>query len=78
MTRSNQSHEANERKSTAQLTTQPRTDLGTETNADRRSACPAGRQVRSSAFDFLPASQLRRDDRDTDGDATEGSEGGER
>ena len=78
MTRSNQPHEADKRKSTAQLTTHRRTELSMETNADCRSARPASRQVRISDFDFLLASQLRRDDRDTDGDATEGSEGGER
>ena len=72
MPRSNRLHEANDPKSTAQLTARRRTDRDIETNADSQAG---GRQVRISDFEFVPASQLRHDDRDLNGAGEESKHG---
>ena len=71
MPRSNRLHEANDPKSTAQSTTQCRTDRDIKLNADSQSARTGGRQVRLSDFEFIPASQLWHNDREGDGAAKE-------
>ena len=75
MPRSNRSHEAEQPKSTAQLTARRRADREIETNADSQAARAGGRQVRISDFEFVPASQLRHDDREGDGAGEETEEG---
>jgi hypothetical protein len=75
MPRSNRLHEAKQRKSTAQLTARRRTDCDIETNANSHAARADDRQVRINNFEFVPASQLRPNDRDVDGAAEEIEEG---
>ena len=75
MPRSNRLHEAKQPKTTAQLTARRRTDRDLGTNADSHAARADGRQVRISDFEFVPASQLRPNDRDVDGAAEETEEG---
>jgi hypothetical protein len=75
MPRSNRLHEANDPKSTAQLTARRRTDRDIETNADSQAARAGGGQVRISDFESVPASQLRHDDRDLNGAGEESKEG---
>jgi uncharacterized protein involved in tellurium resistance len=45
-----------------------------ETNADLQAARAGGGQVRITNYGFVPASQLRHDDRDGDGAAGEETE----
>ena len=78
MPRSNRPNEANDPKSTAQLTARRRTDRDTRTNSDSQTARASGRQIRLSDFEFVPASQLRRDDRDVDDAAGEETEADQR
>jgi hypothetical protein len=78
MTRSNRPNEANQPKTTAQVTARRQTNRDIETNADSQAARAGGRQVRISDFEFVPASQLWQDDRDVDGAAGEETEEGQR
>ena len=78
MTRSNRPHEANDPKSTAQLTARRRTNREIETNANSQAARAGGRQVRLGDFEFVSASQLRHDDRDVDSAAAKKREEGKR
>jgi hypothetical protein len=78
MTRSNRPNEANQPKTTAQVTARRQTNRDIETNADSQAARAGGRQVRTSDFEFVPASQLWQDDRDVDGAAGEETEEGQR
>ena len=75
MPRSNRPHEANDPKSTVQLTARRRTDCNIETNANSHAARADDRQARINDFEFVPASQLRPNDRDVDGAAEETEEG---
>ena len=78
MPRSNRPNEANQPKTTAQLTARCRTDRDMKLNADSQAARAGGRQVCLSAFEFVPASRLRSSDPGGNDSATEETEGGKR
>jgi len=73
MPRSNRPREANDPKTTAQVTARRRADRDMEVNADSQAARGGGR-VRITNYGFVLASQLWQDDRDGDDAAGEETE----